>query len=236
MTDRSRRPRRWLAFLETTTTARRAAYWILLVSATTPTVHGSDAVRADQDRGIRPNHSVLLNASDPGATRMVPRRLERSLGGVHRDGASSWQLGKGLGALAVVLAVVAIAFWAVRRWVPSVRSAEGGLMNVVGRISLTPKHHVALVQVGGRFLLVGIAPDGLSTLSEISDPEEVAELVRRIGAGSARGAQAFDEELLREVGEYGAPSAQRPTEPVRAKAGREPLTDLLRKLRKLRST
>lgn len=270
MIGRSRRPRRWLGFLETTTGAGRAACWMLLVSVTTSTARGSDGARPDRDPGITPNQSVLLGdgsgnggpvldtatetarrsdergsteqtaamdaTSGSGATRTVPRRLERPLGRAHRDGASSWQMGKGLGALAFVLAVVAIAFWAVRRWVPSVRRAEGGVMKIAGRISLTPKHHVALVQVAGRFLLVGVSPDGLSTLSEISDPDEVAELVRRIGAGSAPGVQAFDEQLLREVGEYGAPSAERSTEPVRATAGREPLTDLLRKLRKLRST
>ncbi len=196
------------------------------------------AGRSNKRGATRP--SAMTNASpDPGTIRRIPRRSDPLIGAAHRGGASS-QWGRGLGALAVVLAVVAVVFWAVRRWVPSVRRVEGGVMHVAGRISLTSKHHVALVQMGGRFLLVGIAPDGLSTLCEISDAEEVAELVRRIGGGSVPDGGAFDEQLLQEAGAYEAPPGERTTEPVRmtprAKAGREPLTDLLRKLRKLRST
>jgi len=59
-----------------------------------------------------------------------------------------------------------------RRFLPQV---AGGGLQVVGRLSLSPKHTVYLLRVGGRVLLVGAGPQGAPALiSELDDLAEVA--------------------------------------------------------------
>ena len=144
-----------------------------------------------------------------------------------------------MGLLAVVLALVAVVFWAVRRWVPAARAVDGGVLRVVGRASVAPKHHVSLVQLGRRFVMIGVSPDRLSTLCEVSDPEEVAELATRLAARTGRGEDAFDEQLFREVASYAEPPEEVVDDIPRNARGawrhRRPLTDLLGKLRTLQA-
>lgn len=61
------------------------------------------------------------------------------------------------------------------------RERAGRLMEVVGRTALTSKHQLAAVRVGERLLIVGISPDGVHGISEITDPREVVPLALRGG-------------------------------------------------------
>jgi flagellar biogenesis protein FliO len=113
-------------------------------------------------------------------------------------------------------------------------------MRVVARASLSPKHSVVLLGLGRRFILLGVASDRVSTLADISDPEEVAELSVRLGAGTERGGGRFGDLLTRETDAY--EDTMRPTgaldEFVSASdkpVDREPLGDLLQRLRALQS-
>lgn len=145
----------------------------------------------------------------------------------------------GLGALAIVLAIMGGLYYLLRRCVPSMRTVDSGIVRVVGRSSLTPKHQVVLVQLGRRFLAVGISGDRMTTLSQISDPGEVAELAARAGVQTAGRSDGFDELLLREAAEYHTPSHETDETLVstsdKVSTNRGPVRDLLRKLRTLRS-
>jgi len=143
----------------------------------------------------------------------------------------------GLGALVIVLGAVIGVFFLLRRWIPSARMVDNGILRVVGRTPLTPKQHIALVKVGRRFVAVGVSPDRVDALCEISDPEEVADLTVRGGAQTARGGN-FDEWLFREAAEYCEPVDRLPEErPPSSAASRspKPLKDLLHRLRKMKS-
>jgi len=64
-----------------------------------------------------------------------------------------------------------------RRFVPTAAPASGRqLINVLCTKPVAPKKSVALIQVPGRVLVVGMAGDNLSLLARIEDPETVAEL------------------------------------------------------------
>lgn len=145
----------------------------------------------------------------------------------------------GIGALAIVLVLVAGATWVVRRWLPAARAGESTVLRVVARTSLSPKHNLALVRLGRRFLLIGVSGDRVNTLCEVNDPDEVAELAARTGTLAKLGAGDFDGQLLREVADYGgtAGSGAMERESTRGTSirPREPLNDLLRKLRALQS-
>ncbi|MFQ5413616.1 MAG: FliO/MopB family protein [Phycisphaerae bacterium] len=174
------------------------------------------------DSGITPAASgvaLRVNGAVPSASGVVPHEDAGQGGGedalklrkrgpgattlTHRSrGVSGW-LRQGLVPLAMVLASVGAVYWAVRRWMPSARTAESGVLRVVARSSIGPKQQVVLMQVGRRFVLVGAGGDRIEALAEIDDPEEVAELAARTGGTLGMGVAAFDDALMREVSGYG---------------------------------
>jgi flagellar biosynthetic protein FliO len=170
------------------------------------------------------------------------RRKEASpsptVGGFQETKSTPWYR-TGIGALGIVLASIVAAVWAFKRWVPAVRAADGGLLRVVGRTSLTPKHSLALVRMGRRFVLVGVSGDRLSRLCEVSDPEEVAELAARAGIGTTPSTNAFDNLLLHEAASYEEPDepelagGDRSDGPDGGRVSRS-LTGLLTRLRSVR--
>ena len=112
-------------------------------------------------------------------------------------------------------------------------------MRVVARTSLTPKQHVVLAQLGARFVLIGVSPDRMQTLCEIHNPDEVAELTARLGMPAARAGRAFDEQLFDEAvryqGDWGPQVEPTPSAKIRPGKRREPVKDLLNKLRVLQN-
>lgn len=120
-----------------------------------------------------------------------------SAGEADRNGKTVSWLPTELVPLAMVLGVVGIVFYALRRWMPSMRGREGTLIRTVARATLTPKHSVALLHLPRRFVLVGIGPDRVTPLCDIRDPEEVAALIARTAPAAEKKDVAF-EELLRE--------------------------------------
>ncbi len=136
------------------------------------------------------------------------------------------------GSLAIVLALVGALYFCVRRWAPSAKAAESGVLRVVARTHLTPKHGLALVQVGRRFLVIGVSPSRVGALAEIGDPEEVADLTVRAEGSEVSKRQAFETLLGRNVAEYAEPAAA-DNFGQRAPSGRGAVGDLLRRLRSM---
>lgn len=246
-----------------------AATVVLLVMVAGSPVLGSDDELPGASRSVSLNQSVALDELEEspaisvrapsaprpapsdntdgevlsGAPSTPPRRIERR--GAAEAGAEP--LGErdtpwyrtGIGALGVVLVLVGGIYYLVRRWMPASRLADGSTMRVVARTSLSPKHHAALVQLGRRFVMVAVSPNGAETLCEITDPDEVAELIGRTAGQTAPARAGFDDQLARELAEYredleDETGAARVTRSSR-RLGREPLTDLLHRLRALRT-
>lgn len=110
-----------------------------------------------------------------------------------------WQVGDFL-PLAIVLALVLAAAWAVKRYLPARRLVTGsGVLEVVARLPLSPKQSLVLVKMGQRMVLVGVTPERVNTVCHVDDPEQVAELTGRIasqarGFGSHEFGQSLDEQ------------------------------------------
>ena len=178
------------------------------------------------------------------ATRVGPahagngaRMLTRAARNFDTHAGTPWY-GTGLGALTIVLLMIGGVAWAARRWVPAVRAQDSNLVRVIGRTAVTPKHSVALFSVGRRLLMVGLCGDRLTTLGEITDADEVAELLARSGPTPKSQGGMFDELLADQAGEFRPSEDAANGEPVGpatrgAARYREPLNDLLRRLRTL---
>ncbi len=78
----------------------------------------------------------------------------------------------------VVLVVISGCVYAFKRWMPQAgRPGGGDAVKILARHYLSGKQSICLVRTGRRVLLVGITPDRINTLSEITDADEVASLI-----------------------------------------------------------
>lgn len=91
-----------------------------------------------------------------------------------------------LGALALVVALILAMRWLLRRS-SSVRASSRmpQAIEVMAKTAVSPKHTVMLVRVGRRVLVVAAGADGMNTLAEIQDPEQVSELLGDVQRGKA---------------------------------------------------
>ncbi|HEY6923116.1 MAG TPA: flagellar biosynthetic protein FliO [Steroidobacteraceae bacterium] len=71
-------------------------------------------------------------------------------------------------ALVLVTGAAAAATWVLRHWKGSVGRREGPLQ-LVHVIALGPRERLALVKIGGRYLVVGITPTSINRVADLSD-------------------------------------------------------------------
>jgi len=75
--------------------------------------------------------------------------------------------------LAAVLALVGAGAWLLQRFSP-LRATGTGLIRVVGGAAVGQRERIVLVEVGGTWLLVGVAPGQVRTLHTMSKIESPA--------------------------------------------------------------
>lgn len=165
-----------------------------------PAPNQSLSIEIEKEIQQLPGEPVKAVEQTAGAPR-VPRRKAAVGDIVETERSLPWYR-TGLGALAVVLALVGAVYFIVRRWMPAARAVDPGLMRIVARTTLTSKQSLALVSLGRRFVMVGISADRLDCLCEVSEPDEVAHLASRVGMGQLETEGSFDSLLTDEAEEY----------------------------------
>jgi flagellar biogenesis protein FliO len=104
------------------------------------------------------------------------------------------------GSLWVTLTIVLVTFLGlalVTRWLKThgparFRALPGEALELLGGRTLEPRVTVHLVRCGGRILMLGVAPDGVRTLAEYTDPVEVDLLAGACRSNADNGvAQSF---------------------------------------------
>jgi flagellar protein FliO/FliZ len=120
-------------------------------------------------------HEEPRNAEDElRSSRLSPlRRLSKA---ARPGGSDTWSLA--MIGITLALAVCGGIIAAGRRFLPQ---GAGGGVKVIGRVSLSPKHSVYLLEVGRRRLLVGAGPQGAPAL--ISELDDFAEIEANSPAG-----------------------------------------------------
>ena len=101
------------------------------------------------------------------------------------------------GALALVIVLV-LATRSVLKRVggPLTGGRPSGVLQVLARFPIGRSQHLVLLQLGRRIVLVHQAKTGMTTLSEVSDPDEVAQLLSRVEAGSSERRSAGFQTIL----------------------------------------
>lgn len=111
-------------------------------------------------------------------------------------------------ALVLVLLVAGLVVVA-RKAVPGARRfGPSSAIEVLGRRALAPNAQVFLVQVGRRVLTVGVGKEGVTSLAETADPDEVA-LIRGQCLGTEE-KSAFRETLAAKAPPEPAPAPETP--------------------------
>jgi flagellar biogenesis protein FliO len=92
-------------------------------------------------------------------------------------------------ALAIVLGLIFALRWIGRKYFPSIAGPRGhGAVRVLSRTPITPKQQVLLMHVGRRVIVVADNGTQMSPLSEIRDPDEVAQLIGQVTSTAPAGA------------------------------------------------
>jgi flagellar protein FliO/FliZ len=76
---------------------------------------------------------------------------------------------QGLIGLIIVLAVLAVFFWFLRRFSPGQTGAQG-VVKVVGGVMLGPRERLVVVEVGETWLLLGVGGGQVNTLHVLPRP------------------------------------------------------------------
>lgn len=80
--------------------------------------------------------------------------------------------------LSIVLGAFLLLAWAVRRRMPKgAARLPDEIIEVLGRATIAAKQSLHLVRVGGKLIVVSVTPAGTETLTEITDPGEVARIL-----------------------------------------------------------
>lgn len=80
-----------------------------------------------------------------------------------------------LAALAVVIGLILLMYYAANRWLPTLSPTRGinRYIRVLETRYLAPKQALVLVEVGGEYLLLGSSPTGVQLIKQIDMLEEI---------------------------------------------------------------
>jgi flagellar biogenesis protein FliO len=148
-------------------------------------------------------------------------------------------------ALGLVISMILGMRWAGKRFFPSVGVPRStGAMKVLSRLLISPKQQLLMIQVGRRIVIVGDSSGQMSSISEITDGEEVAALMGQLTDEKSQSSmKAFGALFHREEEKFeekpaalddprlvaDSPSAQDPA----VESAREEIDDLADKIRHL---
>ena len=149
-------------------------------SDTNAAVNPTHSNAADATPSVAKGAAVGVNDSD--TIRRAPKRSAGKSGATGGSPAGARDLFKMLQPAGLVLLAIGVLTFVAKRWLPQARQAAGGgaAIQVLARQHLSGKQSLCLVRLGRGLVLVGVTPDRISTVAQIQDPDEVAEVVTRI--------------------------------------------------------
>lgn len=80
---------------------------------------------------------------------------------------ASDSLGRMVFGTVIVLLVIAAIAWVLRRVLPGQGLAQAGVIKQVGGVQLGPRERVVVLEVSGRWLVVGVSPGQMTALGEV---------------------------------------------------------------------
>lgn len=144
-------------------------------------------------------------------------------------------------AVVTVLGTALVAAGVLKKFLARSRRGGHSGIDVLEKAFLSPKQSLALVRIGRRVMLVGVAPERISLLTTIRDPAEVDQLLANT-AGGRTGQAHFGTLLIRETADYGPDESEATEEPIGEAPYRtvcqtqQDIKDLLKRVQSLNET
>ncbi len=149
------------------------------------------------------------------ASETVPRGAEAQYP-VQRPvrGLGSWSIWDSLPLLVVLILIGGVAL-VIKRSMPVRRMlAGGGVLVVLARLPISAKQSLMLVKMGRQLVLLGVTPDRISSLSVVTDPEQVTSMVGDVASGNKDSmTRAFAEAFSDESKAYAGAEEDEPAVP-----------------------
>jgi len=171
------------------TLCRPALGWLCVLAFVFGVVAGPGVpARAEQQAGLQQKAQIEPNAGRP------IRRLTSTTGESEPDqnatpvaadrGAGqptiagmSIDIGRVVTALAIVIGLIFALRYVARRWLNLGASTSAGAVRVVSRTLISPRQQVLLLQVGRRIVVACDSAGHVTTLTQITDADEIAEIL-----------------------------------------------------------
>lgn len=131
-----------------------------------------------------PSDSILIRSNQAGARGSATQPVAMP--------SLSFDVTRMLLALVIVIGLIYLARWLLKRFYDGGTTPAGNkVVQVLNRTLLAPKQQVLLLQVGKRVIVVGESNGVFTTLSQIDDPDEIAQLVGRLHEEKSGRSSAF---------------------------------------------
>jgi flagellar biogenesis protein FliO len=147
------------------------------------------------------------------ATPLEQRPLVRGQVGQKTDAVAPTAPTDGIGFTRVLLSLVAVVglilflrWWGAKLFKGQGTPHSGGVMQVIARAPIAPRQQLMMVRVGRRVVVVSNSAGQMTTLSEITDADEVAELLGQLKRGREPGANPFAAIFSRAEADYEEPA------------------------------
>jgi len=141
-----------------------------------PSARNQQASRVQQTPATSPppGHRTNTISSNP----ITPRQTASETNRESQAASAPYSLWKIFGALTIAVAGIFGVAKLFKTFGPfsSVEPLPNAVCDVLGVMTLPPRHTLYFLRVGQRILVMNSSADGLANLAEISDPQEVASL------------------------------------------------------------
>lgn len=145
---------------------RPANIFIAIAAALLLTTHA-----LAQPTTVPADQSLIRSAQTPGAASDTINTLS--------PGRIGWSL-------AIVIGLILALRFLAKKFLPGAGAHRGSTaMQVLLRTPISPRQQLLIIQAGRRLIVVGDSGQQLNTLCEISDPQEISEMLAQINAEQA---------------------------------------------------
>jgi len=148
------------------------------------------------------------NVSAYAGKAVFPNRTPSAEGTKTNTDSSSASLGRWMLSLGVVIGLIFLMGFISKKLMNPGSKSGTDAMTVLARQNISPKQQLMLVSVGRRVVMVGNSGNQMNALAEITDPDEIADVMSRCNKRKKAAAEAFSDLFGKAEKDFEPPTEQ----------------------------